>query len=86
MKESIGGTASLIENNVSGVLVPIGDPYFAAYQIYRIYNDNSLNLSIGENAKQTAHKRHNREIIANQLLNTYKEIIEEFNLKPEDNG
>ena len=83
---NVGGTASLIENNVSGVLVPIGDPYFAAYQIYRIYNDNSLNLSIGENAKQTAHKRHNREIIANQLLNTYKEIIEEFNLKPEDNG
>ena len=83
---NVGGTASLIENNVSGVLVPIGDPYFAAYQIYRIYNDNSLNLSIGEKAKQTAHKRHNREIIANQLLNTYKEIIEEFILKPEDNG
>jgi glycosyltransferase involved in cell wall biosynthesis len=74
---NVGGTASLIEEGVTGFLVPTNDPYTAAYRIAQVAEDNSLNSNIGKKAREVALKRHDKEKIVNELLSTYKELLSE---------
>ena len=72
---NVGGTSSLIDNGETGFLVPAGEPYYAAYQIVKLYQDMELNAKIGSKAKNVAMKRHDRKNIVNELINTYKNIM-----------
>ena len=72
---NVGGTASLIEDGQTGFLVPTNDPYNAAYRICQVAHDESLNRRIGQQARETALKRHNREEIVEKLLSTYRELL-----------
>lgn len=72
---NVGGTSSLIEDGETGYLVPAGEPYYAAYQIVKLYQDMELNAKIGNKAKVVALKRHDREYIVNDLINTYKNVM-----------
>ena len=72
---NVGGTSSIIENNVTGLLVPAGEPYYAAYQIMRLMNNEELNRYIGINAQSVAIKRHDKDKIVDELIKTYKSIL-----------
>jgi glycosyltransferase involved in cell wall biosynthesis len=70
-----GGISSLVENNVSGYLVQPGDSFNLASFIIKLYNDTFLSLSIGENARNTASIRHNKETIIKDLVTIYSQVI-----------
>lgn len=72
---NVGGTSSIVEDGETGILVPSGEPYYAAYQIAKLYNDKTLNMQIGAKAKVCAQKRHDKKEIVNQLLDTYRQIM-----------
>lgn len=72
---NVGGLPSLIENGVSGFLVPANDPYQLAYLILHLYSDTDLNKSIGQKAKNRALQRHDKKNISDNLLNIYSEIL-----------
>lgn len=72
---NVGGTSSIVKDGETGILIPSGEPYYAAYQIVKLYQDRALNMKIGENAKVCAKKRHDRNDIITQLLETYRQIM-----------
>lgn len=72
---NVGGTSSLIEEGVTGILIPAGEPYYAAFQIENLYKDKILNEKMGRKAKEVAERRHNRNEIISNLIRTYREII-----------
>lgn len=72
---NVGGTASLIKEGQTGFLIPTNDPYTAAFRICQIADDKSLNLNIGQQARDIALRRHDREKIVLELLSTYKELL-----------
>ena len=74
---NVGGTSSLIEHGRTGFLIPTNDPYTAVGRIMEVYNERNLNKEIGINARTVASKRHDRIYIVNNLISTYKEIIED---------
>ena len=71
----IGGNESLVKHGEEGYLVPANDPYMAAARVLQLHNDRELNQRMGEASKQTASKRHDRETIAEGLIDIYKQII-----------
>lgn len=74
---NVGGIPSLVKDRETGFLVPANDPYQTAYVINQLANDKELNERIGNNAKKTAMKRHDKTTIVNSLVNTYKTILNE---------
>lgn len=72
---NVGGTSSMVSDGESGFLFPCTDPYMGVYNILKLINDQSLNIAIGNAGKAIAKDRHNCNIIVNQLIQTYKEVI-----------
>ncbi len=70
-----GGVGSIIENEKSSLLFPIGDFRTLAYQIDRIFSDKSLAIKLSQQAKQVADRRHDIEITTRQYIDIYKQII-----------
>ena len=71
----VGGVPSLIENEVTGFLVPSNDPYFLASKINQIYN-NKFDLSkISKQTRESAQKGHSKKDILNQVLKIYDYLI-----------
>lgn len=71
---NIGGIPSLIDNGVTGYLIPANDPYQGAYLIEKIFKDKELNANMGENEKIVAKKRHDNETIYKQIKNIYLSV------------
>lgn len=74
---NVGGISSLVEHGKTGFLVPANAPYELAYYISQIARDKELATVVSKKGILSAAKRHDKEKIANQLLNTYKKIINE---------
>ena len=72
---NVGGTASLIEDGVTGFLIPTNDPYIAAYRIVQIAINESLNRKIGQQAQEVTSQRHDRKRIVDELLSTYQKLV-----------
>lgn len=73
---NVGGTSSLVQDGVDGFLVPANDPYQSAYLISKLYSDMDLNMEIGSNARATANRRHNKDVVLNQLRMVYDKLAE----------
>lgn len=71
---NVGGIGSLIEDGKNGFLIPANDPFQGAYLIKKIFDDIMLNSRIGEEARDIAMKRHDKNTILRDLLNCYTEI------------
>jgi glycosyltransferase involved in cell wall biosynthesis len=72
---NVGGVSSLIENSISGILVPANDPFYLASQIIGLFKNSDRASHLGENARKTAMKRHDKEAIKKDLLQTYNTIF-----------
>lgn len=73
-----GGIPSLVENEKTGILVPMNDPWFTAYQILKLYNDKQKMLDISSHARSVAVRRHSDEQILNSLLDIYAQIVSKY--------
>ncbi|MDB5123235.1 MAG: hypothetical protein JWP94_1364 [Mucilaginibacter sp.] len=70
-----GGTNSLLEDGVEGILIQDGDPYVMAGAIIEMKNNFDKAIVYGENSRKKALKRHDPEKITNDLLEIYKTIL-----------
>lgn len=78
---NVGGISSLIDDGKDGFLVTPNDPYFLASRIVELSN-NELHLKIiSEQAKEKSRKRHSKENISNQIINTYSYLASMKSLK-----
>lgn len=71
----VGGVPTLIENNITGILVPANDPYYLAAKIKLLSIDKNLCVKLGENGRKVAILRHDREKIFKDLFSIYNSII-----------
>lgn len=72
---NVGGVSSLIEDGITGYLIPANDPYQLAYLIADLFQDPAKCLRIGSEAKRMARKRHDKGEIVNQLINIYHRLL-----------
>ena len=72
----VGGTDSLVEHGKTGFLYPVTDPYIAAYYIEYLVDNPKENVAIGNAAKQVAIVRHDKKKIVDELMETYREMID----------
>lgn len=72
----VGGTDSMVEHGKTGFLYPVTDPYMAAYYIGRMIEDKEENVKIGKQAREVALVRHDKGKIVEELLKTYREIVD----------
>ena len=74
---NVGGTATLIHDNETGLLVPANDPYQLASLIIMLQSDEETCVRLSHNATQAALTRHDKTKIVNEILNTYSSIIKD---------
>ena len=72
-----GGLSTIIENNVTGILVNEGDPYVLAGAIVEMLENYDEGIYMGLNARKTALDRHNPQTVVNEFLNVYKVVLDE---------
>lgn len=72
----VGGIPSLIEDGVSGILVPVNEPYYLAEKIISLSKNKDFQLHLSEAASIKAMERHSSVNIENELISAYKQIIE----------
>jgi len=70
-----GGTESIIEENVNGLIFKKGNAFDLANKIRKIFLTDNLAMQLSENSKQFGFKFHNRETIKKQYYSIYKTII-----------
>jgi glycosyltransferase involved in cell wall biosynthesis len=72
-----GGTASLLQDKVHGLLFQDGDPYMLAGCIDEMLNAPGLAHPMAEAAYREAHRRHDAKSVVGDMLQKYTVIIEE---------
>ena len=76
----VGGTGSLIQNNVDGILIQDGDPWAMAGAIIELKSNPEKMEEIGKNGQVSAKRRHNSNQIVDDLLNVYLNIIKKHDV------
>ena len=71
---NVGGVSSLIENSVTGVLVPANDPYSLAYRIKELCVSRITAEKISTEASKVATKRHDLDALLLNLVSIYKTL------------
>jgi len=71
----VGGTGSTIKDCYNGILIQDGDPWVLAGAILELYNDKEKAILLGQNARETALKRHDKDTVINDIIYNYNEII-----------
>ena len=82
----VGGTPSLIENNVNGFLVSDSEPFQIAYIIKTYWNNKDKLEQISSNSSITAQRRHNKKDILFKISEIYNDIIMDFYNKLDKNN
>lgn len=70
-----GGTDSIIQNSVEGILVQDGDSLSMAGAVIEMAKNFDKSKSYGDHARKTALIRHNREKVAHEIIDVYKNIL-----------
>lgn len=70
-----GGTGSLLKDSEDGILIQDGDPWVMAGAVIELRNDYKKALVFGDNARNKAMLRHNKQAVLDQYLHVYKSII-----------
>jgi glycosyltransferase involved in cell wall biosynthesis len=72
---NIGGPTEIIENGVSGILVPPGDPTALAEKIEYLLEDPELREKIGGNAFKRVEEKFSLEEFSSQINKFYKDFL-----------
>jgi glycosyltransferase involved in cell wall biosynthesis len=69
-----GGTGSILKDGEEGILIQDGDPLAMSGAILELYKNKELSIKYGENARNRALKRHDKQTIVNDLIAIYNNI------------
>ena len=72
--QNVGGIPTLIKDRQTGYLVPVNDPVQMACAIYELYVDKEKNQCIGENARNEALRRHDKNTIVDSFYQLYSQL------------
>jgi glycosyltransferase involved in cell wall biosynthesis len=72
----VGGIPELIEDGVSGLLVPPRDSKILAKTIKNVLQDNHLKEMLASNGKKRIVEKFSPSIICNKLINYYQQVLE----------
>jgi glycosyltransferase involved in cell wall biosynthesis len=72
---NVGGVSSIVEDKINGILYNSHDPYELAAIISECRDNRSALKLLGENARETATKRHDVQTIVATIMNTYQSLI-----------
>lgn len=72
---NVGGLATIVEDGVTGFLVPANDPAMLASMIINKTTEEQL-TAISQNERDAASKRHEPQAIVDTILSVYNEIIQ----------
>lgn len=70
-----GGTPSMINDEVEGLLYNFNEDVVLSYNIKRIIHDDDLAIQLSKRAKKRSNLRNNSEDIASRTLNIYEELL-----------
>lgn len=73
----VGGVPSLIQDDISGILIPVNEPYYLAEKIISLSKDKIRQRMLSKSAKVDSRIRHSTENIENELITAYKKIIQD---------
>lgn len=73
---SVGGTSSLLQDKLQGLLFQDGDPYMLAGCIDEMLREPERFLPMAETAYRLSHRRHDPETVVNGMIDKYSSIIE----------
>ena len=71
----VGGTGSLMQDKIHGLLIQDGDPWAMAGAILELVSDWGVAKQYGRAARESALQRHDKNTIAKEIIDTYKSII-----------
>lgn len=72
---NVGGLPEVVEDGISGFVVPPRDPRKTAEAIEKLVLDKSLRGQIGRNGRERVNKLYNWEDNVKQMINIYGELI-----------
>lgn len=70
----VGGTSDMLQDKEEGMLYPFSSPEMLAKYIVDIFDNDSLAIKLGTNAKKHALVTHSIVNNANQMIKIYKEV------------
>ncbi|SHI70093.1 glycosyltransferase family 4 protein [Pseudobutyrivibrio xylanivorans] len=70
-----GGTPSMVDHGVTGLLYQGNAGYMGAYYIRELFEDQELVMTLSKNGVQTALRRHDRKTVTEGLLEIYKNLV-----------
>ena len=73
----VGGVPSLAAEGNETLFFPAGDAVLLAERLRRLLEDDSLALTLSENARRQAHARHDPERIVRQVVSIYHSVLGE---------
>ena len=74
---NVGGTCSLINNGVDGLLIQEGEPYSLVACILELIRDYHFAKMLGNNARIRSLSRHNPDVLAETIITIYNTIRNE---------
>jgi len=75
---NVGGLSEIIQDNVSGVLIPPGDSTALAEALIKLGRDRNLRERLGMLARRQVEERYSRERVAEQTIRLYERVVEKF--------
>ena len=76
----VGGVVDIIDDSITGILVPPADPESMAEAVIRVIKDMKLACFLAENAFRKVKEKFNLELMVNKTLEVYKEALSHFNI------
>ncbi len=70
-----GGTESIIENNVNGLIFNRGNAYELAQLIRKVFEDDELAIKLSAKGKEFGSAFHSKKLILNQYKDIYAKIL-----------
>lgn len=71
----VGGIPSILRDGFDGLLYHDRDPYALVGAIRRLLVDGNLASSLAASGREAAHRRHDPASVANQLVDTYRDVV-----------
>lgn len=76
----VGGVIDVIDDGITGLLVPPADPQAIADAVIKIHNDAKLAARLAENAYRKVKEKYNLELMVKNTLHVYEEALKSFKI------